>query len=568
MRSFFSAALAFGVASAKPLEVSDYIRAATNTPAGQSSSSTQTEPCSLINNALATGPTDPRGNTIIDPDLALACLQSVPLDVKGDTLQMAGLRAFVEFQSTLEYLEDPPEGFLYPAVDIRGGVEELAARLKTSYYSNEYDFQMDVMRVVNSAYDEHFNYPADITSIFYFRRALKLFSLSKDGLSLPEIYANTDVGALAYSNLTHYTPSPITKINGVNVEEWLNDYASINGNAQDPDANYNNNLYNIPTLTPSGAGSAAGAFAGSVFYQGNSTVLTFANGTSIPVLTYATTNECFKGVTNGKTFFQRFCTGPKKTTPCNVPSSTSNTTGNTGPRPDTTQVPYVAVPTETSARYSSWYPKAVSYSSDYYIAGFLPEELPDTAVLAIPNFGPDTALQIEFENTARELFATAKAAGKTKLIIDLRGNGGGTVLLAYDLFHQLFPSIAPVGITNFRAHALFNETGVSTSAYFANYTAETAPKSLSNTGFDSVFNFREELDAMYRDFDSWEDFYGPKQIHGGNFTNLVRYNLSDHWQTSDVPVYGYSNDTLPQPQTFEPENIILLQDGKQHFASS
>ena len=45
----------------------------------------------------------------------------------------------------------------------------------------------------------------------------------------------------------------------------------------------------------------------------------------------------------------------------------------------------------------------------------------------------------DWQRTTENFFAMAKAAGKTKLIIDISSNGGGYILLGYDLYRQLFP---------------------------------------------------------------------------------------------------------------------------------
>ena len=68
------------------------------------------------------------------------------------------------------------------------------------------------------------------------------------------------------------------------------------------------------------------------------------------------------------------------------------------------------------------------------------------------------------------------------------------------------------------------------------------------------------VDANDQDFTSWQDFFGPHLIHNDNYTSLMRYNFSDHWQRR-TDVYGYGNDDAPQPQTFAAEDIVLLQDG-------
>jgi hypothetical protein len=58
----------------------------------------------------------------------------------------------------------------------------------------------------------------------------------------------------------------------------------------------------------------------------------------------------------------------------------------------------------------------------------------------------------------------------------------------------------------------------------------------------------------------WSDFYGPIQHHGGEYTNLRRYNFSALQNDLGEPVYGYGNDTNPQPKTFQPANIVVLSD--------
>jgi hypothetical protein len=62
-------------------------------------------------------------------------------------------------------------------------------------------------------------------------------------------------------------------------------------------------------------------------------------------------------------------------------------------------------------------------------------------------------------------------------------------------------------------------------------------------------------------FCRWADFYGPVEHNGGNYTNLRRYNLSAADNGLGTPIYGYINDTKPQPQSYSPEDIVVLSDG-------
>ena len=107
MRSFYAAASLLGVAFASPHaspgSVAEYIRAAGDTPANKAATATK-EPCAQISAALA------QGASSLDANVALSCLQSVPLDSAGAPTQVLGLQTMVDFQSTLAYLKKPPAG--------------------------------------------------------------------------------------------------------------------------------------------------------------------------------------------------------------------------------------------------------------------------------------------------------------------------------------------------------------------------------------------------------------------------------------------------------------------------
>lgn len=108
------AALLAGVSCAKPQpdvnSISGHIKAATDIATKNISSNARA--CAQIANLQA------YGHNIFPADTALACLKSVPLDKDGNALQLAGLKNFFRFQSTLAYLKDPPAGYLYPPVDL------------------------------------------------------------------------------------------------------------------------------------------------------------------------------------------------------------------------------------------------------------------------------------------------------------------------------------------------------------------------------------------------------------------------------------------------------------------
>lgn len=374
----------------------------------------------------------------------------------------------------------------------------------------------------------------------------------------PDIYAYSDEAALTMSENAEYSPSPITKINGEDVLAWVNSYASQNGRSQDPDANYNGVFLTIPTLAYEGIDT--NYFALSRFYQGNNTVLTFANGSTLDVMTRAQSlsSKPLEGLTDGQSFFDRFCNN-NLTESILAQANSSSTTPSLTASNDT-QVPFEPVSTDRFAPPHPAYPSPIVIASDNSVAGYLSETYPDLAILAVPSFS--SVSPVEFENVVRQTLATASDGERTRLVIDLRGNGGGTIFLAYDLFRQLFPNETPYGAGNYRAGELHNVTGRIASDNIDQL--RSAYPELVKAGVAGVvlnsFNYREPLTVENEQFASWEDFFGPHQNDRGNFTSLNRFNLTDISATT-VPILGYADDNITQPRTFSPQDIVLLHDG-------
>ncbi|KAI7568718.1 glycoside hydrolase family 125 protein [Hortaea werneckii] len=508
-----------------------------------------------------------------DTDLTLSCLRSVPLFKDEDALQLAGLKVFLEFQSDLDYYgEQMPPGWIYPAVNLTGSLEELTQKLEDDFYDNEYDFQLDLYKVVSSAYDGHLVYLPDIVGVFQYLRVkdgvdrsstrsiqsedlFSLMSVVQGDDELPSVFAYDDLDAMQDEEDAGYTASSIEQINGEDVESWLNSYASQNGRSRDPDANYNSLFQNLP-----GNGSiAAGGdtFGYSILYQGNETILGFTNGTNRTVSTVAAlaSNQTLEGVTDGESFFQRFCNITYNEKLQQFAASPANTTTPT----TTTQVPYDPVSTQRSAPTNDAFPSPIIASVDGNIAGYFPDDnFEDLAVLSVPSFLSTQARAVEFENAVRQTLATANANNKTKLVIDLRGNGGGSAFLAYDLFLQLFPSQTPYGAGTYRQQQLFNFTGSALSANENLLSTEAGSDELSIGWFP--FNYRVALDAQGNAFESWNSLYDGPESETGSPTSLVRHNLTDVSDNA-VPILGYGDDAMSQPQTFAAENIVMLTDG-------
>ena len=97
--------------------------------------------------------------------------------------------------------------------------------------------------------------------MFNWARPVPLVSISADGVQLPKPYVYADVLAESFSNAS-FIPSSITKINGQDALEFLEDWAQ-RGSLQDRDALYNNVFYELATVSLGPAGSGIGTFAGS-----------------------------------------------------------------------------------------------------------------------------------------------------------------------------------------------------------------------------------------------------------------------------------------------------------------
>lgn len=437
-----------------------------------------------------------------------------------------------------------------PAVDIWAEFDTILANIKGSKYSTEYEFQADLFRVFNLAHDGHFRFAPDLLSkAILFRRPISLVSVSIDGVSLPKVYNRDDIRSYnAGTNLTAL--SALTKINGENVTDFLTNLADL-GALQDPDALYNNVFYELAFDAQSGGGYD-GYFAGSgrfgQIYPGDNTTYEFENGTTATHPNFAVVPGNFTDVVSGSSFYQKFCTGPHTVPlPPNV----------TYPFPTPPPLP----PTATVPAYG--YPTPVIISSDDQVSGYFLGDDPayeDVAVLSMLSFEP--SFPVEFQSVVQTFISDAKAAGKTKLVIDLSANGGGIILTGYDTFRQLFPTITQDGFTRFREHEAFNILSEQISSYSTGFDSSTADAE-HVFAFESVPDYHYDLNKDNENFASYEEKFAPQVWNGDNFTNIIRWNLSDPLTTTNTTwgigeeITGYMSRTnFTQP--FAAEDIILV----------
>ncbi|KAI4665035.1 uncharacterized protein J4E79_003334 [Alternaria viburni] len=540
---------------------------ASSTEASSSSSSASAssgqEPCAVVSMAIAALPSGAR--PIVPAELGVQCLQSVPLDMEGNVKLIDDLKLMVKWQSNIAYLKNPPKGYTEKPLDIMGELDTMQKQVADGTFKNEYEFQLKMLNTFTKAYDNHFAYQPDIlASAMQFQRppGSELVSVSSDGTALPEIFTYRDV--IKANTDSSFKPSSIKVINGMGAQDYLAN-VSASSDFHDADTRWN-------ALFPSQALLASGTtFLGSFRsgqYQGPNTTLEFANGTTWSQMNVAVVVGNFTGVDSGKAFFQKFCTGPKRAAPAPAPapSPTSNSTRTAPP---------VATPTPSHIGY----PKAELINRNLAVGGYYlnGSGYENVAILSIPSYeSPDAQ---SFQNTMRDFIRMSQKAGKTKMIFDLRGNGGGNAILGYDTFKQVYPQAVaePFGGTRFRANDALNSAGKITQDFLANKTFVQSNQTAfmevfgrATTQADifaltSGFNYQHILDVNNKAMSGWDQLFGPEQINNDSFTTTLRYNFSDSVSTTyqGFSVIGYNDNAneTSTPQPFQAQDMVMLHDG-------
>jgi hypothetical protein len=122
--------------------------------------------------------------------LAYECLQSVPNKPEPAKKLIDSLQAFVQWQSTLAWLKNPPSSYMLPATDIVQRLNNISATAVAGRFASEYDFQLAIFQTYTSAHDGHFAFRPDIFKAFGVRNTLAsdIVSVSMDGKAVPKLY--------------------------------------------------------------------------------------------------------------------------------------------------------------------------------------------------------------------------------------------------------------------------------------------------------------------------------------------------------------------------------------------
>ncbi|KAK1990798.1 hypothetical protein LX36DRAFT_591923 [Colletotrichum falcatum] len=516
-------------------------------------------PCALVASMLA------RPSATVVPAIeAFNCLDSVPVDIQGNSRLIDELKEAWQFHSETVWLKNPGSDWEYGPLDIMGELDEVKSNLGS--YSSEYAVQLAIQSITIRTGNFHFNYQPDILQVFRFRRGFNVASISSDGKALPKLYVHDDVAALADGD---DSVSDIESINGMAPYDFLK--ANFYSQYIDSDGRMNRMFAKGDTEHP-------GAFDRQAKYDGNSTDIVWTNSSQASFWNIATSQQSFKGVVDGETFFEAFCAGELtglKSSASNGKENKVISPGLLGPVPTIpTGTYHLSSRTKRQAIPStSSYARAVAAAKARTVAGYFLTEsgFSDVAVLKIISFSnpddevfDDISFNSDFQATVQAFLEQCISQKKQKLIIDLRENGGGSVDLLLDTFMQLFPDMEPFSAQRYRATDAFNKMGDAINEVYTNSNlASRFRTAFSQTIQDGEafrywawWHFRT---AEGKNFDGWDQFNGPLEMNNDKFTTTFRYNYSNSDRVS-ILSSGFNFVGGSRPTAFQPSNVVMFTD--------
>jgi hypothetical protein len=487
---------------------------------------------------------------VVDSELAYACLKSMPFKSQDASTTVDEIKKMIQFQSTISYLKDPPQGWPNEAVDLVAGLDDIKSKIND--YSNEFDFETDIAALMVKAHDGHLAWNGMASSgAFRWRRSsnIALISASRDGSEVPKIWAIQDFNGTDGA----YDPSPITQIDGKDAVQFLNEEANLNA-YHDPDARFNAMFFMQPA-------ESFGYFTSPRFYPGATTNVTYENGT---IDTYdngaiVLQSETWPYIDDAASFYEMYVV-PKTISPVKKRDPNALPLHLENPRDHMFRGTFA----QQRSSVPLFYPDpVVAHSANLVpLAGyFIDTSEGQIGVLVVQTFNTeDVKGAVEFQAVVQEYISQAKSRGVEKHIIDIRTNGGGKVLSGYDMYLQFFPSKEPQTQSRYRGHAASELFGDKCSSFKSINT-------LNAELFTSPFSNDAYLSSDLQEYADWKAMYPPSHFQNDKFTSLLKYNLSDPYTTSNtrlavgITLTGYGDRSNFTEDPFRAEDIIILSDG-------
>ncbi|KAI9715401.1 MAG: hypothetical protein M1828_000861 [Chrysothrix sp. TS-e1954] len=521
------------------------------------SSRNNSNPCAKLSSQSAASSAAHKSAQQIDyrPSLVLECFHDIPINKSLSVELIRWIQSFVQFQTTLAWLKDPPSSYPRPPIDIVQSLDDIALRVDRGLYADEYDFEVDIMATVYAAHDLHFAFQPYLPAVLSSRtisRKSPLVSISLDGQQLPKPYLLSDVEAI-YSNGS-FTPSAVTSLDGQSPTEFFDRILQFNPSFTDPDAAYNALFVNPVPLILDTAGLFSAGFDPTLR---DNTTYTFANGSHICVENMISLPPFSNEFSSGQDLYTALLLEPPTPTPTSQAATQSVTaTAASTPPP---QPLFSGYPTPIVAQLAA--------PSEQAISGyFLPQS--DVAILSLTSmdyFGIQG--DSDFQRVARTFLRMCKETRKAHLLIDVRRNIGGQPAVVWDLFRQLFPGQVPFTRIRTRANAATNALGILTSQLQDGFPphANASTRELLVSSNTSFFNYHVDLKAPDGPpFESWPELFGPVTSHGDNFTKTASWPMNDPSYTEsefDMVVSGYGNLSDVPASPFSPDQITIPSDG-------
>ncbi|KAK4183954.1 peptidase S41 family protein [Podospora australis] len=377
----------------------------------------------------------PSATPTVPYSVALECLVSVPNKRESALRLVKSLKTYLQWQSTLTFLKDPPRDYYWPPTDLMAGLDDIASKVCTRHFPNEWEFGKAIYLLLSSAHDGHLYYVPDIFNPFWFDNDLiqDLTHVSVDGLEVPKLYHRQ-----LLTNSSEMPPA-VVKINGEDAVQVISRGLSEQFlGFQDIDAALNSQFESSHFPV-----NRSLWLSGSLIAIPQRITLTYDNGEERTGESYAfvTSRVNFTGIETGDDFYNRCCN------PEVVPYSPSET-------PTTTHSP--PAPTIDGYPWPVVRDDGYNLTAGYFLNGT--GRYNDVAVLSITGFEPSdeanfTSFLQDFQKTVAKFLAACKGEKKTQLVIDLSTNGGGYIMAGYELFAQLFPGVSMTKVENLREHS-------------------------------------------------------------------------------------------------------------------
>jgi hypothetical protein len=140
-----------GPTAAYPTATGGY-NATVTSAVGPYPTSTSLSACASVAQLAAA---DPAATPIIPAKIAYECITSVPFNATAATELLTSIRPYLNWQTTVDYIRDPPAEYaekIQKPYDFYGELNRIYEKADGNGYDNEYEFGFDLYEAVSSSW--------------------------------------------------------------------------------------------------------------------------------------------------------------------------------------------------------------------------------------------------------------------------------------------------------------------------------------------------------------------------------------------------------------------------------